>query len=113
MIRLDTAWVRWLLIGLAVALLVGAVFALGRCGRPDASKQAEQTTRSSDATAEAAAVALNALEGRTANEQEIDRAVGMAVMEIENATDPDAVRAAVLGSLCDTPEYRDTACAVR
>lgn len=112
MIRLDTAWVRWLLIGLAGALFIAAVFALGRCGRPDAAKQAEQTTKSSNATADAAAVALNTLEGRVANESEIDRAVGAAVMEIDNANDPDAVRSIVLGRLCDTPEYRNTTCAL-
>lgn len=114
MVRIDTAWVRWIVIGVAALALIGVIFALGRCGRPDAVRQAEQTTRSGEATADAAEVALNVLEGRTATDSEIDRAVGVAMMEIDNATDPAAVRTAVLDSLCGQPEYRDDpACPVR
>lgn len=110
----PSTWVRWIAIAVGVVVLIVALIMVSRCGRPDAVKQAEQTTRSNDATADAAAVAINALEGRVAKDGEIDRAVGVAMMEIENATDPDAIRAAVLAGVCDKPEHRDDpACAVR
>lgn len=102
-------------IALAVLLLLGAVFLLGRCTGGDdtdaVEAQAGQTTRSSDALATAAEGAIETLEGRTATEDAIDQVVTETVGQIERAATPDEVRAAVLAGVCARREHRnDPAC---
>jgi len=99
-----------------VILLIGGVFLLGRCSKDDYEDdykaQIEQTTRSSEATADAAKAAINTLEGRTATEDAIDQIVEETVNKIDQAADADQVRSIVLASVCGTAEHRnDPACA--
>ncbi len=102
--------------GVLILLLVGAGFTLAKCigGNPQAVKQAEQTSKSGDAIADAAKEAVDTLEGQQATEQNIDAAVAAAQREIENADDPDAIRAVVLRSVCGQASHRaDPACQMR
>lgn len=96
-----------------VLLLIGGTFLLGRCTAGDDTDgaQIEQTTRSSDAIADAAQGAIEILDGRVATEDAIDQVVAQTVKDIDIAANPDAVRQAVLAGVCGTPEHRnDQAC---
>lgn len=96
---------------LLIGLVLLAVFALGRCGGDDPTPQVEQGNRSSEAVADAAQDAISTLEDRVATEQAIDRAVAAAVVKIDDAVTPDAVRDAVLESICGEASHRnDPAC---
>lgn len=107
---------RWV-IGIIIAgVLIAGIFALGRCSgdNNDAKQQAQQTTRSGEAVASAAADAVSTLEGRVADDKAIDAAVTNATQEIQNAQDADAVRATVVASLCKQNAHRnDPACRVQ
>lgn len=101
---------------IAACIVIGLIFAVARCTRPTDSgpAQAQQTSASAAAVSDAATVAIDVLQDRVATETQIDRAVAVGVLEIENATDPDAVRAAVIASVCQSPaHYSDPACTVR
>lgn len=99
----------------AIALMVLAVFSIGYCSlRDDAVDQAEQTSRSGDAMANAAQGAVADIMTQTKAETAIDAAVAATKEEIGDAQDPAAIRAAVARDVCVRPEYRsDPACAVR
>lgn len=101
--------------GLIVALLIGAGFALAKCGKSDpAAEQAEQTTRSGEAIANAADAAVETIDNRAVTEADIDAATTNAIERINNAANPDAVRDAVRDSVCQRSSHRhDPACAVR
>ena len=120
-----TGWIaaKWatkagkpVIIAIGVLLLLGIIFALGRCSKDDYEddyrEQIDQTNRSSDAAVEAAQNAIQTLEGRTATEDAVDQVVTETVNQIDGAADADEVRAIVLASVCRTPEHRnDPACA--
>jgi len=100
----------------AFAILLALIlFSIGYCSlRDGAADQAEQTTRSSDAIANAAQGAVADIMIQTKAETAIDAAAAAAKEEIGNAQDPDAIRAAVARNVCLRPEYRsDPACTVR
>lgn len=102
-----------LMIGGGIILLIGAIFLLGRCtGNDDELEaQVEQTSRSSEAIADAAEMAIDKVEDQTATERSIDIAVAETVASIEGAQDADAVRNAVIQGLCSKPSHRnDPAC---
>jgi len=101
--------------GFVLILVFIAVFSIARCSRDDtAQRQAEQTTQSSDAIANAAEVAIGTIENRTVTEKDIDHATAIAEFEINEAADAATVRAAVLGGVCGQTSHRnDPACAVR
>lgn len=105
---------RWAIYAAIAVVALLALFALSQCNRDTtAADQAQQTTASSEAVADAAEVAIEVLENRTATEANIDRAVAAGTLEINNATDADAVRAAVLASVCPRAEFaNDAACKV-
>lgn len=101
---------------LGVLLLGVLIFALGRCtgGNDDVAAQVEQTNRSGEAAADAAEMAIDTLEDRTVTDAAIDAAVTKATQEIENAETVDAVRSAVIDSLCGQTAHRnDPACRVQ
>ena len=108
-------WARWLAFGLIAAVLVYAIFAMGRCSdRSAVQDQAKQTTASSEAIADAAEGAIETIGVRVVTEKEIDRATAVATMEIEDAATPDDVRDAVIRAVCVRREYiNDPACAMR
>lgn len=96
---------RRLGLALIVAVLIALVFTITRCNMP---------TERTDAYSNAASVAIGTIENRTVTERDIERATAVAQMEIANATDPDAVRAAVLAGVCGSSAHRnDPACALR
>lgn len=99
----------------AMILIALSVLSVGYCSlRDDAADQAEQTTRSTDAIANAAQGAVADIMNQTRAETAIDAATAATKEEIGNAQDPAAVRAAVARNLCLRPEYRsDPSCAVR
>ncbi|KEZ00244.1 hypothetical protein AI27_08845 [Sphingomonas sp. BHC-A] len=101
--------------GALCALLVLAVLSIGYCSlRGGAADQAEQTTRSSDAIANAAQGAVTDIMNQSKAETAIDAGVAATKEEIGHAQDPAAIRAAVARNVCLRPEYRsDPACAVR
>lgn len=100
-----------------VVLVTLAIIALVvRCSPRDdtAQRQADQTTRSSDAIAGAAANAIETIDNRTVTEADVDAAVDQTVKDIQNAPNDDAVRAAVLAGVCGQASHRnDPACTVR
>lgn len=100
---------------LGIALLVLAVLSIGYCSlRDGAADQAEQTSRSGDAMANAAQGAVADIMAQTKAETAIDAATAATKEEIGDAQDPAAIRAAVARNVCLRPEYRsDPACAVR
>ena len=99
----------------AIALLGLAVLSVGYCSlRADSADQAEQTSRSGDAMANAAQGAVADIMTQTKAETAIDAATAATKEEIGDAQDPAAIRAAVARNVCLRPEYRsDPACAVR
>lgn len=79
-----------------------------------AERQAEQTTRSGQAVANAGAAAVAVVSTTAASEKAIDSAVNQTAKEIRNAQSPAAVRSAVVASLCKQDSHRlDPACRVR
>lgn len=100
--------------GLIVAAIFVAGFTVARCTkRPDTS-QAEQTSKSGDAIANAAASAIETIGNRTVSDVAVDRATVQATKGIDDAQDVDAVRRAVLDGVCNQAAHsRDPACAVR
>lgn len=104
------------LIGLILLVLFGGGFALAKCtgGNDAAEAQAEQTTRSGEAIANAAEAAVETIGNRAVTEREIDQATMNVMEQIENAQDPAIIRDAVRNSVCGKPSHRnDPACAVR
>lgn len=92
-----------------------STLAVGKCVLDNrAAKQAEQTTRSSDAIATAAEQAVATITNSSNREASVDEVVAQAAKEIDNAPTSSAARAAALNAVCVLPEYRlDPACAVR
>ncbi len=106
---------RPLMIVGGVLLLFGLAFLLGRCTGGDDTDaieaQANQTNLSSDAIADAAAGAIETLEGRVATEDAIDQATQAALTEIDGAASPIQIENAVRSALCAKPSHQnDPAC---
>lgn len=113
MIEMSKPVIRGVLIGLAVILLIVGVAALRSCG-DDPAPQAEQTTASGDAIANAAQDAVSTITNRTDAERAIDAAAAEVKEELGNAAVPADLRARVAPFVCMRPEYsHDPACAVR
>lgn len=107
-------WAKPALIGLAVVLVLAAVFALRSCGGNQAAKQTEQTTRSGEAIANSAAGALGKYGAAVGNETTRAADVVQTNREISNATSRDAQRNAVLDRVCREKGHRnDPACKLR
>jgi hypothetical protein len=107
--------VKWVVIAFAAALLIGAILIVSRCSHDNtAERQSEQTSASGGAIANAAADAIETITNRTVTEGDIDAATATAQEEIENASDPDTVRGAVIAGVCGQASHRnDPACRVR
>jgi hypothetical protein len=102
---------RWIIGVLVLAVLIAILFS---CSGDDRSAQVQQTTRSTEAVASAAADAVSTLEDRTTAEQSIDQAVATATQEIQDAQSAQQVHSAVTSALCSKPAYsNDPACRVR
>ncbi len=100
-------------IAAAVIILI-VILSVSKCGNDKAVKQAEQTTRSSEAIADAASNAVGAVVKRTNAEKDIEAATAKAKEEIGNAASNAEIRAAVTNSVCLLPEYaNDPTCKVR
>jgi len=107
---------------LAVPVLIGAglllalaLFGLVRsCSADRVTEQAEQTSRSGEAIADAAQNAVATVVNANEREASVDAIVAQAAKEIDNAPDPATARAATLRAVCLLAEYRnDPACRVR
>lgn len=96
-------------------LLAVAVLSIGYCSlKRGEAGQAKQTTRSSEAIADAAENAVAVVINANGREASVDAVVAQAEKEIDNAPDPAVRRAAALRAVCGLPEYRkDPACAVQ
>lgn len=111
MTKFLTDNVRWIAGVLLLGVIIAVIFALGRCSGGDESAQVQQTTRSTNAVASAAADAVSTLEERTSDEKSIDEAVTQATQEIRNAQTVEKVHSAVTQALCGKPAYaNDPAC---
>lgn len=99
------------MIGLAVFMVWGlAILALHARHRAE-EKQVQQSNASAAAVASAAKNAVETVSGRMTADQEIDAATALALKEIEDAKDADALRAAVIASVCLRDSHRnDPAC---
>jgi hypothetical protein len=101
---------------LGILLVLGLVYALGKCSDSDAdvAAQVEQTNRSGEAVANAAEMAIDKIGDRTLTDGVVDQAVAEVTQEIGHAESVDAVRGAVIDGMCGQPEFRnDPACRVR
>ena len=101
---------------IAVVVLLALWGASCAFHRPDttAQQQAEQTTRSGDAIANAAQNAVATISNRTVTDAVVDQATVNAQKEIDNAENDDDIRAAVIAGVCgQTSHHNDPACAVR
>jgi hypothetical protein len=103
--------------GAQVALLVIVTaliaFTVAKCtgGNKREAAQAEQTSASGQAIANAAQDAVETVSNRSEADLAIDAATAQAKKEIKDAKSPAAVRAAVVKSLCARAEYKlDPAC---
>lgn len=104
---------RTIALTLIVGVFIALFFSITRCSG-DESAQVQQTTRSTEAVASAAADAVSTLESSTASEKSIDQAVATAAQEIHDAQSAQQVHSAVTSALCGKPAYRnDPACLVR
>lgn len=105
--------IRWIAGVLLLGLIIGTIFALGRCSQGNDSAQVQQTTRSTNAVASAAADAVSVLEERTTDEKSIDEAVTQATQEIGSAQTVQEVHSAVTSALCHRDAFAaDPACRV-
>lgn len=102
-------------VGLLVFMIWGVILLVAHDWRkPDPKHQADQTAASAEAIASAATNAVNTVTGRMTADQEIDAATALALKEIDNAQDIDAVRAAVISAVCLRDSHRhDPACQLR
>jgi len=107
-------WYSTIAAACALVLLV-LILSVGKCGRDrTAERQAEQTSRSGAAAAQAGAEAVQIVTSQAAGEAAADRDTAQTVGVIHEATDADAVRRAVLERLCKQDSHRlDPACRVR
>lgn len=98
-----------------LALLAVAILSVGYCSlKRGATEQAEQTTKSSEALADAAEQAVAVVVNANDREASVDAVVAQAEKEIDNAPNPAARRAATVRAVCLLAEYReDPACAVQ
>ena len=98
-----------------IVLLAIAVLSVGYCTLKGGERdQARQTTKSSEALADAAKGAVSDISNQTKAETAVDAAVATVKEEVGNAVDPAAIRSAVARDVCLRREYRnDPACAVR
>jgi hypothetical protein len=102
--------------GFLVVLLIIVGLIIGRCSRTDttAQQQAKQTTRSSDAIANAAQNAIETIDNRTVTEADVDTATAHAQRDIDNAQTTGDIRNAVLAGVCGQASHsHDPACAMR
>lgn len=101
----------------SAAILGSLIFGiiLWSCSGDDAAEQqAEQTTASSEAIADSAQDAIEAIDANNDADAEIDEVVEVAEEEISNAKSADDVRDAVLDSLCGRPGFgNDPSCQLR
>lgn len=104
---------------LPVLIVAGVLFALvffavvQSCTSDD-TDQVEQTTRSSEAIANAAENAVATVINANERDASIDEIVSQAEKEIDNAPNAAVARAATIRAVCLLAEYRnDPACAVR
>lgn len=107
---------NWKLIGIiALAVIATVGIGIGYCSlQRTATGQAKQTTRSSEAIADAAEQAVATVINTNEREASVDAVVAQAAKEIDNAPDPATARAAAFRAVCGLPEYsRDPACAVQ
>ena len=95
-----------------IALLAVAVLSVGYCSLNNrAAQQAKQTTRSSEAIADAAEQAVGVVINSNARDTSVDAVVTQAAKDIDNAPDDATRRAAALAAVCSLPEYsRDSRC---
>lgn len=99
-----------------IALLALGLFGLAKCvsDKNDADAvqdQAEQTTRSSDAMADAAQNAVAVIVNEAKYDKTVDQVVTEAAREIDAAPTSSDARKAALRAVCGLPEYRgDPAC---
>lgn len=101
----------WILVTLLAIMLLSVGYCALRGGQAD---QAKQTTKSSEALADAAKGAVSDISNQTKAETATDAAVATVKEEVGNAIDPAAIRSAVARDVCVRREYRnDPACAVR
>lgn len=99
-------------IGLFVGL-IALILTVKACGT-DERAQAKQDTKAADAYAGAAKEAIETVTERASKEASVDAIVAAATLEIDNAENPVAARAAVIASLCGMSAYRSRPeCALR
>lgn len=105
---------KWIVRGLAVLIVVLCLMLLlSRCGHGNdqAGRQAEQTTRSSEATANSSASAIGTIENRHDTDANGDAAVIATQGAIANAATPSERHSAVVAGVCRKPSHRnDPAC---
>lgn len=114
--RVGPRAVRGIIVGVVVFLVWGVLIVVYHTmiRRDDPKHQVNQTTASAEAIANAATNAVETVTGRMTANQEIDAATAIAMREIENAEDSDAVRAAVIAAVCLRQTNRDDpACQLR
>ena len=107
-------------VGITVATAMLLMFALSECSKRDAKRavavQAEQTTKSGQAIADAASVAVEAVDKRHGAEAAIDVATAIAVRNIDDATTSEDIHSAVTAAVCERVRASgrtDPACVVR
>lgn len=95
-------------IGIVAVLLLVAVLSIKGCmERGDKLEQAKQDVKSADAYAGAAKEAVATVTARAKADTDVDAIVAAATLEIDNAENPVAARAAVISSVCGMQSYRN------
>lgn len=116
MIRLLESRYWYPVVSGALALvLLAVILSVGSCGRDKtAERQAEQTAASGQAANTAGAAAVNTAASVAAGEAASDAETRRTMGVINESSDPDAVRNAVLERVCKQDSHRlDPACRLR
>jgi hypothetical protein len=97
-----------------LAVLAVVILSIGSClFDKGAADQAKQTTKSSEALADAAEKSLETVVNANSRDASIDTLVTQTAEGIDNAPDAATARAVALGAVCRMPEYiTDPACKV-
>lgn len=97
--------------GMAILLILITVIAVKCSGDDGEAQQAEQTVRSGEAIAEAAAAAVDVIDDRRVTEADVAAAADQAAKEIGAAQSTQEIRGAVLKAVCAQASHRnDPAC---
>lgn len=102
-IKSNLALVGIIIVAILLIVLLSSIKGCTETGKEAA--QAKQDVKSADAYASAAKEAVATVTSRAKADTDVDKIVAAATLEIDNAENPVAARAAVIASVCGLRAY--------